>query len=247
MSSSYIDQLLSIRGLLNSPFSEIVKDGYDMLFELLIENENNPNFVEDIEQLTREYPSLSQELEVRRQKAERKAAPIDLVELKKVDDTVKTSYLLPKKIFISYAHKDEKFKNELVMMLMPLQNHGVIEIWQDRRIEEGEEWYQAIKNAMTTCDLALLLVSKHFLASSFISREELPNLLQRRKEQGLRIVPIIISECLWQSVPVLRDLQALPKDGKPIVSFKGTGGRDIVWTEIAKTIEKRAKKLREED
>jgi hypothetical protein len=151
------------------------------------------------------------------------------------------------KIFISYSHRDEKFKDELVMMLIPLQNHGVIEIWQDRRIEEGEEWYQAIKDAMTTCDLALLLVSKHFLASSFISREELPNLLQRRKEQGLRVVPIIISECMWQSVPVLKDLQALPKDGKPVVSFKGSGERDKIWTTIARVIENRAMKFGEGD
>ena len=73
--------------------------------------------------------------------------------------------------------------------------------------------------------------------------EELTRLFQRRKEQGLRVVPIIVREYLWQSEPVLKDLQALPKDGKPVIGFsEATGARDQVWTEIAQAIEAIAKK-----
>ncbi len=163
--------------------------------------------------------------------------------LKEVERLLSTSKSRPK-VFISYAHKDEKFKDDLVTMLTPLQNQGILEIWQDRCIEEGDEWFQAIKNAMNTCHLALLLISRHFLASRFIQNEELPSLLQRRKEEGLRIVPIIISDCLWKEVPVLKDILALPRDGKPIVSFnEGNGERDEVWTNIAKTIGERAKEI----
>ena len=131
------------------------------------------------------------------------------------------------KIFISYSHKDERFKEELITMLEGMQRKGIIEAWQDRRIEEGDEWLQSIQIAMNECDLALLLVSKNFLASRFIRDKELPHLLQRRKEEGLRIVPIIISPCLWKSEPLLSDLQALPKEGKPVIKFpKHTGARD---------------------
>ena len=147
------------------------------------------------------------------------------------------------KIFISYAHKDEKYKNEVVTMLAPLQRQGIIDIWHDRQIEEGDEWFKSISDAIEECDIALLLISMYFLNSQFIHNAELPRLLQRRKEEGLRIVPIIISPCLWQSEPILKDLQALPKDGKPVVSFRGPGERDRIWAEIAAAIKKRAKAM----
>ena len=145
------------------------------------------------------------------------------------------------KIFISYSHQDETFKNELVKMLAGLQRRGVIDAWQDRRIQPGEEWFKAIKQALNECDLALLLVSADFIASRFINDEELPDLLKRREKEGMTIIPIIVRDCLWQSEPVLKDLQALPTDGKAVITFsEATGERDKVWTEIAQAIEKRA-------
>jgi hypothetical protein len=45
----------------------------------------------------------------------------------------------PLKVFISYSHKDETFKDELVTMLAGLQRRGVVDAWQDRRIEAGDE------------------------------------------------------------------------------------------------------------
>ena len=142
------------------------------------------------------------------------------------------------KLFISYAHKDEEFKDELVQMVAGLQRRGVIDAWQDRRIEPGAEWFQVIKQAINECDIALLLVSRHFIASPFINNEELPDLLKRRQQDGLTVIPIIVRDCLWTSEPVLKDLQALPKDAKPVITFAETNGdRDRVWKEIAQAIE----------
>ena len=148
----------------------------------------------------------------------------------------------PLKIFISYAHKDETFKDELVTMLAGLQRRGIVDAWQDRRIEAGDEWNKSIQDAMNDCDLALLLVSPTYLASGFIQEEEQPKLLQRRREMQLRVIPIIVRPCKWQSEPLLKDLQALPKDGKAVITFSdATGDRDQVWTDIATVIEQRAK------
>ena len=150
---------------------------------------------------------------------------------------------LPLKVFISYSHKDEEFKDDLVTMLEGLRRQGVIEPWQDRCIEEGDEWYQAIQDAMKDCDLAVLLVSQHFIASRFIQDTELPRLLKRRQGQGLRVVPIIVRPCMWQSEPALVHLNALPKDGKAVVTYPTDNGqRDQVWADIASVLEKRARK-----
>ena len=144
------------------------------------------------------------------------------------------------KVFISYSHKDEEFKDDLIIMLEGLRRQGIIDPWQDRRIEEGDDWYQEIQDAMNECDLAILLVSQHFIASRFIQDVELPRLLERRGEHGLRVVPIIVRPCKWQSEPALRGFQALPRDGKAVITFsKDNGDRDQAWTDIATAIEKR--------
>jgi WD40 repeat protein len=148
----------------------------------------------------------------------------------------------PLKIFISYSHKDEAFKDELVTMLAGLKRRGIVDAWQDRRIEPGDEWNQAIQGAMNDCDLALLLVSADYLASRFIQEEEQPKLLQRWQEVQLRVIPIVVRPCKWQSEPVLKDLQVLPRDNRAVIKFsKTTGARDQVWTDIATVIETRAK------
>ena len=46
---------------------------------------------------------------------------------------------------------------------------------------------------------------------------ELPKLFQSRKAKGMRVIPVIIRPCPWQSEPILKDLQALPKDGKAVI------------------------------
>ncbi|HEY0606431.1 MAG TPA: toll/interleukin-1 receptor domain-containing protein, partial [Herpetosiphonaceae bacterium] len=128
-----------------------------------------------------------------------------------------------------------------VTMLAGLQRRGIIDAWQDRRIEAGDEWNQSIQDAMNECDLALLLVSANYLASRFIQEEEQLKLLLRRQHMQLCVIPIIVRPCVWQSEPVLKDLQALPKDGKAVITFSKTNGkRDQVWADIASVIEQRA-------
>ena len=154
---------------------------------------------------------------------------------------VQEQVVRPLKVFISYAHEDESFKDDLLTHLRPLERRGLLIIWQDRKIEAGDEWRRAIETAMNIGDMALLFISKDFLASAFIQDEELPRLLQRRKEEGLRVVPIIIGPCLWQTEPELSELQALPKDAKPISGFADGHARDQAWLEIAQAIERRAR------
>jgi hypothetical protein len=228
----YVARFSVIRADLDSPGMEDA--AYDRLYQMWLENKEDLEFHLGLQLLAKRHSNLFRELKIRHQ-GEKKDV---LTESSGRKDSYKIQKSDIPKVFISYSHKDEKYKNELVTMLFPLQRTGVLDIWQDRQIEPGDEWSLEIMDAMITCDIAILLVSMHFLSSRFINQEEVPRLLQLRKEQGLRVVPIIVSPCMWQSEPVLKDLQALPKDGKPIQSFRGTGDRDQVWTDIAKSIEK---------
>ena len=54
-----------------------------------------------------------------------------------------------------------------------------LEVWVDRVIATGREWRPEIEAAIARADVALLLVSSDFLASTFIVEQELPALVAR--------------------------------------------------------------------
>ncbi len=124
-------------------------------------------------------------------------------------------------VFISYSHTDEAWKDRLVTQLGVLQQEGLLDSWDDRRIEAGEDWKPKIEQALDAASVAVLLVSANFLTSQFILHEEVPRLLQRRAEQGVRIFPVIVRPCAWKQVGWLSRLKVYPKDGRPL-----SGGTD---------------------
>jgi serine/threonine protein kinase len=116
-------------------------------------------------------------------------------------------------VFISYSHEDEAWKDRLVKQLNVVDT---IDLWDDRRIEAGENWRQEISEAIAAARVAILLVSVDFLNSEFVRSEEVPRLLKRREKEGIRVLPVIVRPCLWKKVAWLKSIQALPKDGHPL-------------------------------
>jgi hypothetical protein len=119
-------------------------------------------------------------------------------------------------VFISYSHKDEVWKDRLVTHLGVLQQEGLLDEWDDRRIGAGADWYQKIEEAIARASVAVLLVSADFLTSKFILSKEIPSLLERRDKEGLCIYPVIIKPCAWKHVKWLTRMNLRPKDGRPI-------------------------------
>ncbi len=120
------------------------------------------------------------------------------------------------KVFISYSHRDERWKDRLLIHMRVLQREAAFDIWDDRRLRAGDHWYEEIQSALRTANLAILLISANSLTSDFILREEVRSLLQRHEREGLRIIPIVLEPCAWQKVGWLSKMQLLPKDGRPL-------------------------------
>lgn len=119
-------------------------------------------------------------------------------------------------IFISYSHRDSDWKDRLVTHLGVLQYQNLLQFWTDDEIRIGEPWLQKIQTAMNTATVAILLVSAHSLTSSFILREEIKRLLERRDGEGLPIFPILVRPCAWKMVPWLAQMQLRPRNGVPL-------------------------------
>jgi len=121
-------------------------------------------------------------------------------------------------VFISYSHKDEDWKNLLVTHLAVLRDQGMLNIWQDRHIEAGADWHLNIQEAMKSASIAVLIITANSLTSEYILNDEVPPLLERRRDEGVRIFPVIAEPCDWESVGWLRRMNLRPTDGRPLSS-----------------------------
>ncbi|NJL28337.1 MAG: toll/interleukin-1 receptor domain-containing protein [Thermoanaerobaculia bacterium] len=97
-----------------------------------------------------------------------------------------------RKVFISYSHKDSELFSELMEHLEPFRQELLLEPWNDQEIGPSESWYRRICEEMDTADAALLLVSPHFLASKFITKEEVPRLIEAREAGRLLLAPLYL-------------------------------------------------------
>ena len=75
--------------------------------------------------------------------------------------------LNPLKLFISYSHQDEKYKDQLTTHVTSLKRRGIVKEWHDRKLVAGEEWDKIIKQELLDSDIILLLISSDFLASNY--------------------------------------------------------------------------------
>ncbi len=130
------------------------------------------------------------------------------------------------KIFVSYSHADTKHMDRLLVHLAPLKSAADLEIWTDEQIAGGDAWAPAIDQAISNATLAIFLVTADFLNSDFITRKEVPSLLERRQKEGLRLYPILAKPCAWQAIQWLSAIQIRPTGAKPVWRSGGRYAED---------------------
>jgi hypothetical protein len=141
------------------------------------------------------------------------------------------------RVFISYSHKDQKFLKELLAHLKPFERAGRVSAWSDLQIQPGSKWLKEIQKALASTKVAVLLVTKDFLASDFIHQSELGPLLKAADEGGVAIRWVLVRDCNWKKTP-LKDYQAAYSTETPLA--RKIGSRDSAWVAICETIEEAA-------
>lgn len=138
-------------------------------------------------------------------------------------------------VFISYSHKDEKWKDRLRPHLGALEQAGRVIVWDDRKIDPGGEWFNEIKCIMDRAAVTVSLISPDYLASNFCVKIEIPYLLERQKSTGMFFLPLLIRPCPWELFDWLEPKQLMPRDGKSVAEdFQGR--EDGVFAEVARHI-----------
>ncbi|HYI94095.1 MAG TPA: TIR domain-containing protein, partial [Bryobacteraceae bacterium] len=148
-------------------------------------------------------------------------------------------------IFISFSHKDEPDKpgpDEVAWLtfvqsfLAPVVKTGIFDIWVDEQLHGGDVIYAEILKKLAECDIFVLLVSRHSLASNYVVETEIATIRQRQeKGDNLRIFPIVLSPIPERALKQFKGLLLSPKDGTPL-SLMSKNDREVAMAEIADDI-----------
>lgn len=121
-------------------------------------------------------------------------------------------------IFFSYSHIDDELLEELHKFFKPLEDKGEVLFLYDKKILPGNLILKDIASMMNVSDIICLTMSQNTLASSACI-DERKKALQLAKNKNVKIIPIIFSNCTWLDEEDVKELMALPTDGKPMNQF----------------------------
>jgi len=130
-----------------------------------------------------------------------------------------------------FSRPDETMRDELANHLATLRRQGLIRDWDNRKIEAGAEWREAIEHRHEAADIFLLFISADFLASDFCHKATRQAIEQQQSGQAL-VIPIIIRPCDWANGELAR-YQSLPSDAKPVTNWFN---RDEAWDDVVRGI-----------
>jgi len=141
-------------------------------------------------------------------------------------------------VFISYSHKDKPWLDRLQTLLKPLVRSGAISVWTQAVIQPGAKWREELQRALAATKVAVFLVSASFLDSDFIAQEELRPLLAAAEREGVKILWVYLSHCLYDATPI-GAYQAAHDIKQPLAELRGAAQQRVLL-DVARAIQKAA-------
>jgi hypothetical protein len=133
----------------------------------------------------------------------------------------------PVRIFISYSPEDRTFRKELEKHMGSLRRSGLVEVWHDQMLSDGEDWAYERRRRLEGADIVLLLVSASYMAADDVSAE-MEVALARHRQGVVHVVPVILRSTLLHGSPIER-FHWLPRGGRPIDTWPS---RDEAWVSV---------------
>jgi hypothetical protein len=146
----------------------------------------------------------------------------------------------PVTCFVSYASKDRAPVTRLLELLAPhLHSSRRCDYapFEFSQLRAGERWHERLQAELRRCDFGLLCLSPEFLASGYITREELPHFLGERGKPFLPVglKPLDFTYHDWRT---LDQYQLFRLDGRWFSELRGAR-RDAFALELFRHVEDR--------
>jgi len=132
-------------------------------------------------------------------------------------------------VFISYAREDEPEKPDdgkvrwlsfVKEYLQSAHEDGAIQIWTDQLMPGGANWESEIRSRLKTCDIFVLLVSRHSLASRYISKVEIDAIRERQAAgEDVHFYPLLLTPTPNHALAKVQDKNLRPHGARPFSSY----------------------------
>jgi len=139
-----------------------------------------------------------------------------------------------KGVFISYSHSDKQWLTLLQEHLALYVTENLVSVWDDTQIKAGAKWFEEIQKALSTAKVAVLLVSKKFLISQFIGKQEVPVIREALQSGEMEIFWIAIGFSGWEQT-WLEEHQAAHDPKEPLEKLS-SWERDKILVDICEKI-----------
>lgn len=147
-------------------------------------------------------------------------------------------------IFICHSAEDAAAYDYLVRHLRPLVNNKRARVCSSRSVLPGEPRAARIRREIHEARLILFLVSANLVASDDIESVELPESLARA--EVARLIPIIVSDCLWQHTR-LGHLNAIPRERGRLRAVSSFSDPDTAWNAVVVELDRVLEEIERED
>ena len=132
------------------------------------------------------------------------------------------------RLFISYSHPDSHYIEAFIRHTAPLRDEYDVDMWYDRNIDAGDDFWQRIGEHLADRDIVCVFVSSYYLNSK-ACKKEMQTAFEFEKTKGIIVIPIILSPCAWKDNNLLSRCLAIPTDGVAVSSFSD---QDEAWLNV---------------
>ena len=139
----------------------------------------------------------------------------------------------PVRLFVSYAHDDERQLKRLDSILDVLEQQYGLASWRDKRLIAGEEWDEEIRQRLEDMDIFLFIASQSSLARRYIRDPELRRARERREADGVEVVTVKLEPCACDEDPFLGKMQRLGSKSRSIAEAPL---KSAAWEQVRKDL-----------
>jgi hypothetical protein len=137
------------------------------------------------------------------------------------------------RLFVSYAHEDERQLKRLDCMLDILEQQYGLGAWIDQRLIAGDEWDRQIRQRLEEMDIFLFIASQRSIVQPYIRDPEVRRASERHAVGEVEIVTVKLEPCAFDEDPMLGKLQRLSRKYRSIAEAPL---QSLAWEEVRKDL-----------
>ncbi|MEL6638225.1 MAG: FISUMP domain-containing protein [Bacteroidota bacterium] len=117
------------------------------------------------------------------------------------------------RLYLLSAPADHDWLQRILTQFRPLQRSGQLDVFSIHDVQTGADLQQSHRENLRHTHYLLPLLSAPFLADDQLY-QQLLEALQPQGKPSPRVLPVLLRECQWTSIPELSGLRPLPHSGQ---------------------------------